>query len=67
MGGGRELRKRMRVLMTFSLWNPVSIVFVVNTLPEKSRCRYGHTSLELLNTRRWHYTLQAHGDNVIHV
>lgn len=65
--GSREREKGVRVLMTFSLWNPVSIVSVVNTLPKKSTCHYGHTISELLNTYRWHYTLRAHRDDFIHV
>lgn len=53
--------------MTFSLWNLVSIVSVVNILPKDSTCHHGHTGSELLNGRRWYYTLCAHADDLIPV
>lgn len=65
MGGGRG--KGARVLMTFSLWNLVSIVSVVNILPEDSTCHHGHTGSELLNGHRWYYTLCANADDLIPV
>lgn len=65
MGGGRG--KGARVLMTFSLWNLVSIVSVVNILPKDSTCHHGHTGSELLNAHRWYYTLCAHADDLIPV
>lgn len=65
MGGGRG--KGARALMTFSLWNLVSIVSVVNILPKDSTCHHGHTGSELLNGHRWHYTLCAHADDLIPV
>lgn len=55
MGGGRGLGAR--ALMTFSLWNLISIVSVVYILPRDSACHHGHTSSELLNAHRCHYTL----------
>lgn len=65
LGGGRG--KGARVLMTFSLWNLVSIVFVVNILPKDSTCHHGHTSSKLLNIHRWHYILHTHADNLVPV
>lgn len=65
MGGGRG--KGVRVLMTFSLWNLVSIVSVVNILPKDSTCHHGHTGSELLNGHRWYYTLCTHADDLIPV
>lgn len=57
-GGGRG--KAARALMTFSLWNLISIVSAVNILPRDSTCHHGHTgSAALLNAHRWHYTLCA--------
>lgn len=60
-GGGRG--KGVRALLTFSLWNLISIVSVVNILPKDSTCYYGHTSSELLNGHRWHYTLCTYPDD----
>lgn len=65
VGEGRG--KGTRVLMTFSLWNFISIVSVVNILPKDSTCHHGHTSSELLNGHRWYYTLCAHVDFLIPV
>lgn len=65
MGGARG--KWLRVLMTFSLWNLVSIVSVVNILPKDSTCHHGHTGSELLNGHRWYYTLCADADDLIPV
>ena len=65
MGGGRG--KGARALMTFSLWNLVSIVSVVNILPKDSTCLHGHTDSELLNGHRWYYTLRVHADDLIPV
>ncbi len=62
MGGGRG--KGARVLMTFSLWNLVSIVSAVSILPKDSTCHHGHTVSELLNSHRWYYT-HAHADDLI--
>lgn len=53
--------------MTFSLWNLISIVTVVNMLPKDSTCHHGHTSSALLNGHRWYYTLSAHADFLISV
>lgn len=53
--------------MTFSLWNPISIVSVVNMLPKDSTCHHGHTGSELLNGHRWYYTLCTHADDLIPV
>ena len=53
--------------MTFSLWNLISIVSVVNIMPKDSTCHHGHTGSELLNAHRWYYTLCAHADDLIPV
>lgn len=50
--------------MTFSLWNPISIVSVVNIMPKDSTCHHGHTSSARLNAHRWYYT---HADFLISV
>lgn len=65
MGGGRG--KGVRALMTFSLWNLISIVSAVNILPRNSTCHHDHTGSELLNARRWYYTLYTHADDLIPV
>lgn len=53
--------------MTFSLWNLISIVSAVNILPRNSTCHHDHTGSELLNARRWYYTLCTHADDLIPV
>lgn len=53
--------------MTFSLWNLISIVSVVNILPRNSTCHHDHTGSELLNARRCCYTLCTHADDLIPV
>lgn len=53
--------------MTFSLWNLISIVSAVKILPRNSTCHHDHTGSELLNARRWFYTLCTHADDLIPV
>lgn len=53
--------------MTFSLWNLISIVSVVNILPRNSTCHHDHTGSELLNAHRCYYTLCTHADDLIPV
>lgn len=65
MGGGRGTG--VRALMTFSLWNLISIVSAVNILPRNSTCHHDHTGSELLNACRWFYTLCTHADDLIPV
>lgn len=65
MGGERG--KGVRALMTFSLWNLISIVSVVNILPRNSTYHHDHTGSELLNAHRWYYTLCTHADDLIPV
>lgn len=53
--------------MTFSLWNLLSFVSVVNTLPKDSKCHHDHSCSKLLSGYRWHYILCLQVDNLIPV